>query len=207
MNPRLEIHRPPITPLKLLDQSIEEVGRSLCILQPNLDKYDRILQSFENREYPAWLAEKLGVPEESIVRGMANADGAYKIPTKDGGAIFDCGNLIRFKSSSNDEIAMAVTLAQAKGWSTINLAGSESYRRDAWITATRMGYTSENIKGYVPTADDVEIAHYIKSNLTIAPTLSLAPTAERDDKRGEGTDTEAKPVMTPRMKMGGRYGK
>jgi Large polyvalent protein-associated domain 7 len=61
------------------------------------------------------------------------------------------------RSENTQLIRDLVSIAQARGWSQIAVAGTQHFRREAWATASTAGLT---VKGYRPSA--VEQAHLAK---------------------------------------------
>jgi hypothetical protein len=68
-------------------------------------------------------------------------------------AFVDDGGFIRTTHENSEIIKRMLDLAEAKGWSSVHLAGSDEFRRKAWIEAQLKGLQTT---GYEPDAWDQE---------------------------------------------------
>lgn len=76
--------------------------------------------------------------------------------SRDSAGYHDKGNRLETNSSSETTAEKLVMIARSRGWDEIRVNGSETFKREAWIEATRQGM---HVKGYVPTeADKDEVA-------------------------------------------------
>lgn len=68
-------------------------------------------------------------------------------------ALADEGGKIRFIDKQMDAFEAGVELAKAKGWSAIEVAGSEKFRSEAWFHAKSAGL---DVIGYEPNPQDIK---------------------------------------------------
>lgn len=99
----------------------------------------RLLQEQYQQEIQATLAARLAYVDRQPDR--------LTITLKGGGCVTDHGDRLLMKSGRNQEILAAIALAKAKGWKTLNLTGTDSFKSRAWLEATRAGLT---VAGYEP---------------------------------------------------------
>lgn len=73
-------------------------------------------------------------------------------------------------------VAVMLDLAQERGWKTVKVKGSESFKREAWVQASVRGLS---VEGYRPQAtDQQELQKRQASNQTAAPAPAPAPAPE-----------------------------
>lgn len=76
---------------------------------------------------------------------------------------------ITTKQDDRQTVAAVLDLAEERGWQTLRLRGTESFRREAWVQAQVRGMETE---GYKPTATDTqEVARRLNA---VAPKEGLA---------------------------------
>jgi len=66
-------------------------------------------------------------------------------------AFIDKGNKLETPSNSHMVAETLVRIAQRRGWDEIRVTGTETFRREAWYEAARLGIT---VRGYTPTEVD-----------------------------------------------------
>lgn len=94
-------------------------------------------------------------------------------------------------SSENEEIVRdIVAIARHRGWSHVHVTGSETFRRAAWLEASRQGL---EVRGYRPTERDLQELDRVRrdaSRNSIAP-AAAAPKSREPDRghrqTGEGS--------------------
>ncbi len=87
------------------------------------------------------------VPEH-VRRRFVQVGRKYYFP--DGARAFtDRGRRLTTPSENTEVIRSLVTIAQARGWREIVVRGTDSFRREAWFAAQRMGL---EVRGYRPTS-------------------------------------------------------
>ncbi|ACT52110.1 LPD7 domain-containing protein [Methylovorus glucosotrophus] len=67
-------------------------------------------------------------------------------------ALLDDGQKLRIVNKDLETFQAAIELAHAKGWTAIQVKGSERFRAEAWYQASLKGL---QIEGYVPTEKDL----------------------------------------------------
>jgi putative DNA primase/helicase len=75
-----------------------------------------------------------------------------------------------------------IQLAEAKGWQTVQLRGTEEFRREAWLQASLKGMEA---KGYKPREVDIQKLAELQKELGVAP----RPVRNVVEPRGARTDS------------------
>src|SRR5882672_1184513 len=131
-------------------------------------------------------AENRAIPEE-VRKQFAQVGSKYFFP--DGARAFtDRGGRLTTPSENTEVIRSLVTIAQARGWSSITVTGTERFRKEAWSAAQAVGI---EVRGYTPT--ELEQAHLVRTLARrSAPTpddsepKSASPTSTRSRNRRGG---------------------
>jgi hypothetical protein len=129
----------------------------------------KLLQERYQQEIAAALAARLAFVDRQPDR--------IAITLKGGGRVDDCGDRLLTKSGRDQEILAAVALAKAKGWTTINLTGTDDFKRRAWLEAARAGF---QVTGYDPSPDLRAQLAKEKAMLGTPGGTSLTPDAAPD---------------------------
>lgn len=134
----------------------------------------RLLQQQYHHEIQATLAARLAYVDRQPDR--------IAITLKGGGHVVDHGDRLLTKSGRGQEILAAVALAKAKGWKTIDLTGTDEFKRRAWLEAERAGL---QVTGYNPSpALRAQLEKERKAMLgTPAGGMSLTPDSAPDHQR------------------------
>jgi putative DNA primase/helicase len=94
------------------------------------------------------------VPPEHLRKRFLQVDDKYYFRHEDNKLAFrDHGNRI---ATQHDDAVVALSmiqLAEAKGWQTVNLKGSNEFKREAWLQASLKGM---EVRGYSPRDVDIE---------------------------------------------------
>jgi hypothetical protein len=94
------------------------------------------------------------VPPEHLRKRFLQVDDKYYFRHEDNKLAFrDHGNRI---ATPHDDAVVALSmiqLAEAKGWQSVNLKGSNEFKREAWLQASLKGM---EVKGYSPRDVDIE---------------------------------------------------
>lgn len=133
----------------------------------------RLLQQQYQQEIQATLAARLAYVDRQPDR--------IAITLKGGGHVVDHGDRLLTQSGRDQEILAAVALAKAKGWKTIDLTGTDDFKRRAWLEASRVGL---QVAGYTPSpALRAQLEKEKKAMLgTPAGGMSLTPDATPDHR-------------------------
>lgn len=67
-------------------------------------------------------------------------------------AFSDRGNKLATRGTNPEVVRSFIEIAQARGWDAVTVAGTEEFRRSAWLEASRHGML---VTGYKPTALDL----------------------------------------------------
>jgi hypothetical protein len=81
-------------------------------------------------------------------------------------------NRITTKLDDRQTVSAMLDLAQARGWQSINLRGTESFKREAWVQAQVRGIATE---GYQPKTTDMQEAERRKVAATPVAQPAKAP--------------------------------
>lgn len=146
------------------------------------------------------------VPPE-VSRQYLRVGDKFHDPVKTNEVVFeDKGNRLETKSNSETVAENMVRIAEARGWDEIKVAGSETFRREAWLEAAQRGMT---VKGYTPSEVDLaQLEHRKLDAQSIKITATPPGVRSRDDTPTTAPDpkTEAKAdkpdaALTPAQKM------
>lgn len=133
---------------------------------------------------------------ENILIGRGSNFGAHmRMVLPQGGEVRDYGKLIVCLNGSDEEAAVAVKLAQAKGWKGIKVNGSDDYRRAVWLEALRKGFTPDSIRGYSPSAEDLKLASDLSLSSVLPPPRPVALILVAP--RGKGSSKQGTSLATP----------
>jgi Large polyvalent protein-associated domain 7 len=96
-------------------------------------------------------AEAHAIPEE-VRRRFVQVGRRYHFP--DGARAFtDRGSRLTTPSENTQVIGSLVAIAQARGWHTVSVTGTERFRQEAWFQARLAGI---EVRGYVPNEFEQE---------------------------------------------------
>ncbi|WP_374412790.1 LPD7 domain-containing protein [Novosphingobium colocasiae] len=104
-------------------------------------------------------------------------------------AFRDQGRRLITSSESEEVVRDLVAIARHRGWSHVHVTGSETFRRAAWLEASRHGL---EVRGYRPNERDLQELDRVRrdaSRNSIAPAVT-AP-ASREPARGHRQADEA----------------
>lgn len=104
-------------------------------------------------------------------------------------AFRDQGRRLITSSESEEVVRDLVAIARHRGWSHVHVTGSETFRRAAWLEASRQGL---EVRGYRPSERDLQQLDRVRrdaSRNSIAPAVT-AP-ASREPARGHRQADEA----------------
>lgn len=146
------------------------------------------------------------VPPE-VSRQYLRVGDKFHDPVKTNEVVFeDKGNRLETKSNSETVAENMVRIAEARGWDEIKVAGSETFRREAWLEAAQRGMA---VKGYTPSEVDLaQLEHRKLDAQSIKITATPPGIRSRDDTPTTPPDPKAeakadKPdaALTPAQKM------
>src|ERR1700728_951070 len=96
-------------------------------------------------------AASAAVPDD-VRRRFVQVGRRYHFP--DGARAFtDRGSRLTTPSENTEVIGSLVAIAQARGWETISLSGTDRFRQEAWFQARLTGL---EVRGYVPKEAEQE---------------------------------------------------
>lgn len=101
---------------------------------------------FENSSY------KPVVPDR-VAKSYIEVEGKYYFQNRpDSLAFVDKGAKLQTKLSNSQVAGSMIDIAEARGWTEIQVKGTEDFRREAWLQATARGLTAH---GYKPKEEDL----------------------------------------------------
>ncbi len=103
-------------------------------------------ETFSNEEH------KPIVPEHIKDRFIEKDNKYYFNDKPEALAFIDKGSKIQTKLSTANVAASMVDIAEARGWTEIEVKGTEDFKRSAWAQAAARGMS---VKGYTPTEEDL----------------------------------------------------
>jgi len=105
-------------------------------------------------------------------------------------AFRDQGRRLVTASESEEVVRDLVAIAQHRGWSRLHVSGSETFRRAAWMEASRRGL---EVKGYRPSERDLQELDRTRrdaSRNSIAPAVDAATKERPRATLGQGRATD-----------------
>lgn len=106
-------------------------------------------------------------------------------------AFEDKGDQLATSGSNKETIADMVALAQAKNWQSLKLAGSQEFRREAWLQAESQGIKTS---GYTPRAEDMAILESLRQDRA---TNIIKEADVKAKEAGKGQDESADKNRAP----------
>ena len=99
-----------------------------------------------------------GVPDpmltQQLMESFDRRGEDYFFRNTDRKAFSDRGGKLTSKLDDRDTIAGMLTCAEAKGWNSVHVKGSEQFRRQAWFAAKQRGL---DVTGYEPTREEASL--------------------------------------------------
>ena len=109
-------------------------------------------------------------------------------------AFRDQGKRLITSNESDEVVRDLVAIARHRGWSHVHVTGSETFRRAAWIEASRQGL---EVRGYRPSERDLQELDRVRRN---ASRNSIAPAVTAPASREPGRDRR-QPVEASRQTL------
>lgn len=100
---------------------------------------------------PAMADDKANLVPEAVARRFLKVERDYYFPDKTL-AFSDRGNKLATRGAQPEVVRSLIEIAQARGWDSITVKGTDEFRRSAWMEATQAGL---KVAGYKPTALDL----------------------------------------------------
>ena len=97
-------------------------------------------------------------------------------------AFRDQGRRLITSSESDEVVRDLVAIARHRGWSHVHVTGSETFRRAAWLEASRQGL---EVRGYRPSERDLQELDRVRRD---ASRNSIAPAVTAPASREPGLD-------------------
>lgn len=107
-------------------------------------------------------------------------------------AFRDQGRRLITSSESDEVVRDLVAIARHRGWSHVHVTGSETFRRAAWLEASRQGL---EVRGYRPSERDLQELDRVQRD---ASRNSIGPAATAPTSREPGRDRR-QPDEAPRQ--------
>lgn len=125
----------------------------------------------------------------------------FQLNLAGGGKIYDYGSQIKVGSGSEEEIKVAIRLAQEKGWEGLHLTGSEAFKEQVFLEAVLSGvFRPEQITGYKPGKANLEVIRDCKPELKIVNDSNVIA-SYTVEKSGSGKAGGAEQAHIPRLKI------
>lgn len=111
-------------------------------------------------------------------------------------AFRDTGDKLLARQTNAEVIKDLVSIAEHRGWTSIEIRGEEAFRREVWMQARTEGL---QVRGYKPTERDLQ---ELDRHLSARDTNTVAPARERAPQEPEGVRQPAGPdeAVTPPVK-------
>ena len=134
----------------------------------------------EDKDAATW---STAVPD-SVRKRFLQVDSDYYFPYRSP-AFTDRGAKLATRGEHPEVVRALVEIARERGWDSVTVKGSETFRRAAWMEAARSGL---QVAGYKPT--DLDLAELKQRE----PRNSIEPGAVREQVSGHTTSL-AKPAL------------
>jgi len=105
--------------------------------------------SFDKPTVP--VPERMTIVPDDVTRRFLKVEKEYYFPDRTP-AFSDRGNKLATRGEHPEVVRSLVEIAIARGWNDVTIKGTESFRRAAWMEASRSGL---KVVGYVPTPLDL----------------------------------------------------
>ncbi|WP_416487261.1 LPD7 domain-containing protein [Escherichia coli] len=93
------------------------------------------------------------VVPDRVAKSYIEVEGKYYFQNRpDSLAFVDKGTKLQTKLSNSQVAGSMIDIAEARGWTEIQVKGTEDFRREAWLQATARGLTAH---GYKPKEEDL----------------------------------------------------
>ncbi|CAM3070108.1 MULTISPECIES: LPD7 domain-containing protein [Sphingomonadales] len=112
-------------------------------------------------------------------------------------AFRDQGRRLLTANESQEVVKDMVAIAQHRGWDRIHITGSETFRRAAWLEASRNGL---EVRGYKPNERDLQELDRVRgeaSKNSIAPITSRDAAESRDPAPARRSSTQGQADRAP----------
>lgn len=112
-------------------------------------------------------------------------------------AFRDQGRRLLTANESQEVVKDMVAIAQHRGWDRIHITGSETFRRAAWLEASRNGL---EVRGYKPNERDLQELDRVRGEVSknsIAPITSRDAAESRDPAPARRSSTQGQADRAP----------
>lgn len=152
----------------------------------------RMAASPDLGEKPALLDGSARVVPASVARRFLKVETEYYFPDKSL-AFSDRGDKLATRGAHPEVVRSLVEIAQARGWTSITVKGTDEFRRSAWMEAAQAGM---KVAGYQPTALDLaELANRpVKNTVEKGRQRDLGKVAAAPSARQPDTGEDRRPV-------------
>src|ERR1700728_1787426 len=135
-------------------------------------------------------AASAAVPDD-VRRRFVQVGRRYHFP--DGARAFtDRGSRLTTPSENTEVIGSLVAIAQARGWETISLSGTDRFRQEAWFQARLAGL---EVRGYVPSeAEQERLVRAVARRREPSAESERGSVGERDRDDRQGSARESGPA-------------
>ena len=132
---------------------------------------EQALDSLENANDPKdgglWKGGKArkALPEAISAKFISVGDSVFYAKNTDSIAFTDKGNKLETEKNSKALVSDFIAIAKDRGWSSINVSGSQEFRSAAWIEAIKNGLI---VRGYSPVDTDLAALQKHRQDVGVA---------------------------------------
>lgn len=133
--------------------------------------------------------------------------GVYHFKDRDGIAFTDKGKKLTSTTNESRAAHGMALLAKSKGWDSINVSGSEDFKRNMWLEASLQDI---NVTGYKPKDNDVEKLNELRKTKSLTPESKIVRSVAEKAIDSKVTDNQLREkllnkvdeTLTERQKKG-----
>lgn len=141
------------------------------------------------------------VVPDRVAKSYIEVEGKYYFQNRpDSLAFVDKGAKLQTKLSNSQVAGSMIDIAEARGWTEIQVKGTEDFRREAWLQATARGLTAH---GYKPKEEDLARLKKVagERNINEVEAREVADNVKTSPSAPSGTTSKNQPEA-PTSKTG-----
>ncbi|EGX9545931.1 hypothetical protein JHH44_004291 [Salmonella enterica] len=147
-------------------------------------------QAAEQDYFSEGTAFKPVIPDR-VAKSYIEVEGKFYFQNRpDSLAFVDKGARLQTKLNNSQVAGSLVDIAEARGWTEIQVKGTEEFRREAWLQATARGLTAH---GYKPKEEDLARLKKVagERNINEVEAREVADNVKQPAKSSQGTSSAA----------------
>ncbi|MFJ1472194.1 LPD7 domain-containing protein [Massilia orientalis] len=137
--------------LHIMGNTADVAGAWLHSEAKQADTSRKVGPSQDSIKEPAPPDGSARVVPASVARRFLKVETEYYFPDKSP-AFSDCGDKLATRGAHPEVVRSLVEIAQARGWTSLTVKGTDEFRRSAWMEAAQAGI---KVAGYQPSALDL----------------------------------------------------